>query len=419
MNRDDYSTSRGYLDISDKEDIIIKLKAVLDNKMILPTLANKKSYYFIDGLKKELVKLNYTKDAGYQLNDSVVETFKGYALDELNSIKLALKQKEEFLNAIGLSESEFNSMNAREQRSLIESKLSDDTFKVAYSDLVENYHFALASDNIKNEDGTIFYDKKMVLRGNGYMFRYFRELDETLASNGIDYVENLINSESFENKIRLILNARVNETIKLFIDNGIINVDKKLSKSQKESLTDDSQIAVESIIEKAYNYIPVDKKGDMMSAKDAIASAIADYAINTAVSTIEFEKVISGDLAFYKTDKKGRRSISAALDDRVKRYSALTSTRQMMNFGVKSNDAYDVDFDAQHYRSITLSTNTSYSKEMYDVMYNKYVGTIENPGLLYQRFIDFAEKGVGRYAGKDREQLFEMAQQNAEDSAAI
>lgn len=415
MNRDDYSTSRGYLDISDKEDIIIKLKAVLDSKMVLPTLANKKSYYFIDGLKKELVKLNYTKDAGYQLNDSVVETFKGYALDELNSIKLAFKQKEEFLNAIGLSESEFNDMNAREQRSLIESKLSDDTFKVAYSDLVENYHFALVSDDIKNEDGTIFYDKKMVLRGNGYMFRYFRELDETLASNGVEYVEKLINSESFENKIRLILNARVNETIKLFIDNGIINVDKKLSKSQKESLTDDSQIAVESIIEKAYNYIPIDKKGDMMSAKDAIASAIADYAINTAVSTIEFEKVVSGDLAFYKTDKKGKRSISAALDDRVKRYSALTSTRQMMNFGVKSNDAYDVDFDTQHYRSITLSTNTSYSKEMYDVMYNKYVGTIENPGLLYQRFIDFAEKGIGRYSGKDREQLFEMAQQNAEE----
>jgi hypothetical protein len=82
--------------------------------MVLPTLANKKSYYFIDGLKKELVKLNYTKDDGYQLNDSVVETFKGYVLDELNSIKLAFKQKEEFLNAIGLSESEFNSMNARE-----------------------------------------------------------------------------------------------------------------------------------------------------------------------------------------------------------------------------------------------------------------------------------------------------------------
>ena len=414
MNRDDYSTSRGYLEISDKEDLIIKLKAVMDNKMLLPTLANKKSYYFIDGLKKEVVRLNYIKGEGYQLNGQVINTFKGYALDEFNSIKLAIQQKEEFLNALGVTESEFNNMNAREQRALIESRLSDNTFKIAYSDLVENYHYSLASNNIKNEDGTIFYDKKIVLRGNGYMFRYFRELDEILASDGINTVETFINSEKFENQIRAILNARVNDTIKLFIDNGIINVDKKLSKDQQVALSNDSAIAVEAIIEKAYNYIPVDKKGDMMSSKDAIASAIADYAINTAISTIEFEKVISGDLAFYKTDKKGRRNIEAALDDRVKRYSALTSTRQMMNFGVKTNDDYSVDFDTKHYRSIALSTNTSYSKEMYDIMYNKYVGTMENPGLLYQRFIDFAERGVGKYAGKDKEELFELAQKDAE-----
>ena len=408
MNRDDYSTSRGYLDISDKEDLIIKLKAVMDGKLLLPTLANKKSYYFIDGLKKELVRLTYVKGQGYQLNDQVIDTFMGYALDELNSIKLAIQQKEEFVKALGISEQEFNSMNAREQRALIESKLADETFKIAYSDLVENYHFALSDDNIKNEDGTIFYDKKMVLKGNGYKFRYFRELEEMNISNSVDAIEKFINSEQFKDQIRKILNSRVNETVKLFIDNGIINVDKKLNNSQKEALENNSSIAVEAIIEKAYNYIPVDKKGDMMSAKDAIASAIADFAINTAVSTIEFEKVISGDLAFYKS-----KSISAALDDRVKRYSALTSTRQIMNSEVKSNDDYAVDFDTKRYRSTTLLTNTSYSKEMYDIMYNKYVGTIENPGLLYQRFIDFAERGVGKYAGKDKEELFELAKEDA------
>ena len=410
MNRDDYSTSRGYLDISDKEDLIIKLKAVMENKMLLPTLANKKSYYFIDGLKKELVKLNFVKGEGYQLNDQVINTFKGYALDELNSIKLAIQQREEFLNKLGVSLSEFNNLNAREQRALIESKLSDNAFKIAYSDLVENYHYSLADDNIKNEDSTVFYDSKMILNGNGYRFRYFRELDNMLTNNTIEQIEEFVNSEKFENEIREILNSRINDTIRLFIDNGIINVDKKLTKQQKEALDSSKVIAVESIIEKAYNYIPVDKNGDMMSSKDSIAQAIADYAINTAVSTIEFEKLISGDLAFYKS-----KSISAALDDRVKRYSALTSTRQMMRFDVQSNDAFDVDFDTHKYRSITLATNKSYSKEMYDLMYNKYVGTIENPGLLYQRFIDFAERGIGVYAGKDKEELFELAQKDAKN----
>lgn len=391
MNKDNYSDSRGYLDISDKEDLIIKLKMVMEGNYPPPTLANKKSYYSIYGLLKALVRLQYTKENGYQLNKEVIDIFKGYAIDELNSIKLAYQQRDEFLKLIGKTLEEFNSMSATEQRQAIDAKLNNEAFKIAYSDLVENYHYRIS-------------DGAMILDGNGYKSRYFN-----FDTTDVQKLEEHINSEKFNDELVKLINSRVNDTIKLFIDAGIINVNSRMVKSQiSSSLADSSQIAVASIDKKAYNYIPVGKEGTMFTTSDSIAQLIADYAINSAISTIEFEKVVSGDLAFYKA-----KSLQAALDDRVKRYSALTSTRQAMNFDVSTNDDYEVDFDTRRYRSTTLATNIQYSKQMYDLMFNKYVGTEDKPGLLYSRFIDFAERGVRGYEGKDRSELYQMAIEDA------
>lgn len=390
MNKDNYSNSRGYLDISDKEDLIIKLKMVMEGNYPPPTLANKKSYYSIYGLPKAFVRLQYTSDRGYQLNKEVIDIFKGYAIDELNSIKLAYQQRDEFLKLIGKTLEEFNNMSATEQRKAIDDKLSNEAFKIAYSDLVENYHYRMSNGAI-------------ILDGNGYKSRYFN-----FDTTDIQKLEEYINSEKFNEELVKYINARVNDTIKLFIDSGIINVDKRLTKDQAKALSNSSQIAVLSIDKKAYNYIPVGKEGTMYTTPDSIAQLIADYAINSAISTIEFEKVVSGDLAFYKAN-----SLQAALDDRVKRYSALTSTRQAMNFNVATNSDYEVDFDTRRYRSTTLATNIQYSKQMYDIMFEKYVGTEEKPGLLYSRFIDFAERGVRGYEGKDRSELYQMAIEDA------
>lgn len=393
MNKDNYSGSRGYLDISDKEDLIIKLKMVMEGNYPPPTLANKKSYYSIYGLPKALVRLQYTKENGYQLNKEVIDIFKGYAIDELNSIKLAYQQRDEFLKLIGKTLEEFNNMSAAEQRQAIDAKLNNEAFKIAYSDLVENYHYRMSNG-------------AMILDGNGYKSRYFN-----FDTTDVQKLEQHINSEKFNDELVKYINARVNDTIKLFIDAGIINVNSRMVKSQiNSSLANSSQIAVASIDKKAYNYIPVGKEGTMFTTSDSIAQLIADYAINSAISTIEFEKVVSGDLAFYKAKKEG---LQAALDDRVKRYSALTSTRQAMNFDVATNEDYEVDFDTRRYRSTTLATNTQYSKQMYDIMFDKYVGTEDKPGLLYSRFIDFAERGVRGYEGKDRSELYQMAVEDA------
>ena len=74
---------------------------------------------------------------------------------------------------------------------------------------------------------------------------------------------------------------------------------------------------------------------------------IADYVIHTAISTIEFEKVLSGDVAMYKAGK----GVNSALDDRVKRYSALSSTRSVLR---QTYPQGHLDFNTENYSVLTL-----------------------------------------------------------------
>lgn len=397
MNKDNYTGSRGYLDISDMEDLIVKIQAVLSGRMPLPTLANKKSYYFIEGLDKQQVKLVRSEDGKLQVSERIIDIFAGYAQDEINAIKAANKTRQDFLDSLGVDIDTFNNLSAEEQQNLIWS--SGDAAIFNYSQLVENYHY-----NLKGG--------KIILSGNGYNFRYFRELQNKLEKSNIDAVEEFTNTEEFRDAIRRYINHNINDTIRLFINNKIINNNRAAKASDLATLDNDSAIAIEAIVAKAYNYLPMmDIKGkkQLLNTQEAIVQVIADYSINTAVSTIEFEKIVSGDLAFYKS-----KNIQAALDDRVKRYSALTSTRQAMNDQVVSNEDYEVDFNTREYRAITLATNKMKLRDTYDMLYERYVGTEEKPGLLYQRFIDFAENETPGYAGKSREELFNMAKEDAE-----
>ena len=397
MNKDNYVGSRGYLDLSDMEDLIIKMEAIMQGKMPLPTLANKKSFYYIEGLPKQEVKLIRSEDGVLQISERIIDIFAGYAQDEINAIKAAEKLRANFLNSLGVSLEQFNSMTGEEQQNLIWS--SEDSAVHYYSQLVENYHY--------NSKGG-----KIILDGNGYKFRYFRELQDKLSKSNIQSVEEFTNTDEFRDAIRRYVNHNINATIKLFIDNKIINNNRNAKLKDLDSLKDDSKLAIEAIVPKALNYLPmVEVKGKkvMMNAPETILQVIADYSINTAMSTLEFEKIVSGDLAFYKS-----KNIQAALDDRVKRYSALTSTRQIMNNQVVSNDDYSVDFDTKYYTVMTLATNKTRLQDTYDMLYDRYVGTEESPGLLYQRFIDFAENEVEGYTGKSREELYDLAKQDTE-----
>jgi hypothetical protein len=77
----------------------------IDDKMVLPTMADKKTYYFIEGLKslKNVIVFDpNTKEP--RLSKEALDIFHGYALDEENRIRHA---KEQFKAATGVEYNDY------------------------------------------------------------------------------------------------------------------------------------------------------------------------------------------------------------------------------------------------------------------------------------------------------------------------
>ena len=342
---DEYDTGRGYLDIAPNEDLLLKFNAVINNKMPLPTLANKRTYYFISGLKRVPVSIQ-----NGQLNDEAIDVFTNYAINEYVVIQEAIKAKNKFLDRIGVSEDVWNKMSGKEQKKLLKEKNTN------YKELVENYHYIVKGGSMK-------------LAGNGYKFRYFTSFTDKL--NDDKFWD--INNSKLRSSINKLLVQQVNNTIKLFINQKLIRGNNKYYDVENVKEKDDTRVNIKAIL--GNTLLPARLiKGEKTKRED-IAAAIADYAVNSAVSTLEFEKLVSGDVAYYK----GSKDYQAMLDDRVKRYSALTSTKSILR-EIWPTDY--LDFNPHKYRTSVFSSNIVESRVMYDEMMSKYVGTDDNQGLL-------------------------------------
>lgn len=69
--------------------------AVFNDRIIFPTVADKKTYHFIRGIKlpHERIKFNTTPQGAYiQYGEQSMDTLLGYCYDELNQIELCLRQ---------------------------------------------------------------------------------------------------------------------------------------------------------------------------------------------------------------------------------------------------------------------------------------------------------------------------------------
>jgi len=93
----DSENNREYVGIDTKEDILLKFHAVVkgDGMHILPTLANKKKYYMVEGLPaiRNTIDLNN----GGRLSAQVKSMFCGYIADEANAIIAAHKLRTSFI----------------------------------------------------------------------------------------------------------------------------------------------------------------------------------------------------------------------------------------------------------------------------------------------------------------------------------
>ena len=380
IGRDEYDTGRGYLEIAPNEDLLLKFNAVLNDKLPLPTLANKRTFYFITGLKRLEVRL---QDGN--LNKEVIDAFTNYAICEYATIKEAERARDKFLSKVGVDLDTWNKMSKKDQDALMKEK------GVNYKDLVENYHYIIKGN--------------MRLTGNGYKFRYFTSLQDKL--NDDEFFD--INNKALRKRISNSLNQQVNNTIKLFINQKLIAGNEKYSDSEeiKRDNSNSSSVGINTKMITRNNLLPNKLIKSKQTEKIDLATAIADYAINSAIAVYEFEKLVSGDVAYYK----GSKNYQAMLDDRVKRYSALTSTKSVLRQEWPQDF---LDFNTDKYKVSIFSSNIVESKVMYDEMMSKYVGTDDNHGLLWKQFEMFREKRIGRFANMTDEQIEKEAKKEAD-----
>lgn len=309
-----HDTGRDYFGITDREDYLAKMTAVFNDRIIFPTVADKKTYHFIKGvqLPHERLQLQFT-DRGTVVTygkDSL-DVLKGYIQNELDTIELTLRQIDD-------NPSHFrDGIHYNEDGSINEDWLSPER-------RIKNYH----TPNKYKADG-----KTYKIEGNGARFRFLTGVyvdgkyisfnDPTKSAyENLDTARRYYFDLTEEGKDRIlsdILTERLKGEIKTATDLGIID---NLSPNRqiwgiRNVLLDDNE--VES---RKSSYTQIDPSN---AEAYSVLDMLSDYMINSIISVMEVEKVFSGDPAYYKFsyDKGGLLDISV---DKIKRLGALTST---------------------------------------------------------------------------------------------
>lgn len=287
---------RDYFGISPVEDYITKLILTANDRMVLPTMSDKKTWYSISGLKLVHDILSSRSQQGLEGTEQAISINRRFSQDTLNIFA------NYFLD-------EFDAVwDYYVHKAYVEKHPEE---------AVKNYH-----GKIKNG--------KMDATGNGGRFRYFSSINangETYSLNRklakietegttedvFNYLKNikmlLFENDTFTNITEVNSNSLIFEAMNNFL---IQNTEQELK-----------NIANRGIITRTNNghylnaYIPYNlykETKDRFNAKtyagnpqlledDIIWSIIGSYVANEAISIIEFEKVISGDPAYYKHGK--------------------------------------------------------------------------------------------------------------------
>ena len=305
-----------YHQITDTEDYLAKMTLILNNRLIFPTIADKKTYHVIEGLQLPNERFqDFTHETGIGRrftfgNQTVLQMLK-YAYSELASIQHCMNQltpgHPDFL--------------PEDQR--IKNYHTPNKYKIGK----EIFTVEPNGTRFQFLSGVYTYDEN----GNG-IFHNFNDPKKSSADN-LKEAQTYFFNQPQEQQIKLIndlLSRRVSKELEYCINKGIIDIKGAGQFSNK--LLDDRIIKNRAAHYNRLGY----KDGNHM----AIMDMIAQYVANTIISVNEVERVFSGNPAFYKWiyDENG---IVDASVDKIKRLGSLTST------GINNRLDFE-DFDSDY-----------------------------------------------------------------------
>lgn len=315
-----YDAGRDYFGITDREDYIAKMTAVLNDRIIFPTVADKKTYHFLRGIKLPHERINFTvtsQGTYAQYGEQSLDILIGYCQDELSQIELCLRQIDDDPahydkeNNIHYNEDGTINNDWLEPNRRIKNFHTPNTYK--YTDKEGKKHTV----KLEGNGARFLFLTGVYANGKFINFNDPKKSAKECLQLAKDY---FFNAPKDAQKMFLsdLINRRVKEEIETAKNLGLITGnDNNSIWSLRNSLLDDNELIERT---KAYTNIDPDNAEGY-----AIFDMIADYTINSIISITEIEKLFSGSPAYYKVkyDENGIIDLSV---DKIKRLGALTST---------------------------------------------------------------------------------------------
>lgn len=311
---------RDYFGITDREDYLAKMVAVFNDRIIFPTVADKKTYHFIKGIRlpHERISFNVTPQGAYiKYGEQSMDTLLGYCYDELNQIELCLRQIDDdpthYDEKTGLHYNDDGTINNDWLEPSRRIKNFHTPNKVSWKDKNGKKHSKKLEGNgarfllltgINTSKGFISFNDPM------------KSAKENLQT-AKDYFFNL-SKDTQKAFLSSLINQRVKQEIATAKELGLIEGNENNDIwSLRNKLLDDIELNNRKSF---YSQLdPTNAEGY------AIFDMLADYTINSIISINEVEKLFSGAPAYYKVkyDEYGPIDVSI---DKIKRLGSLTST---------------------------------------------------------------------------------------------
>lgn len=322
------NTGDDYFGITPLADYISKMVMKHNNMLVFPTMADKKTWYSIsydpltkdaegkilsDGLcVHDLITYNHTDEAGkwnaLRFSEGTLNRFVGYFNDELESLKQYYDRKNiaYFVNNPGRARDNFHGkindgrMNMAGNGGMFRYfydaiKIKDDNGKEMnlnqYLEFLYNKQQTIEKNPVKNGGLGTIREGDNELDGFELVRRYINELSDQVKSD----------PSMLKDGINTMLMSRVSDEFQTISDDGstkVVYFDGKtyLPRAIPVQILD-------------YYHNRFGKSGRVLSdyyedeagnVADCTLSVIANNVANEMISTIELEKVFTGDPAYYK-----------------------------------------------------------------------------------------------------------------------
>lgn len=349
-----YDAGRDYFGITDREDYIAKMTAVFNNRIIFPTVADKKTYHFLRGIKLPHERINFTvtpQGTYAQYGEQSLDILIGYCQDELSQIELCLRQIDDDPahydkeNNIHYNEDGTINKDWLEPSRRIKNFHTPNTYK--YTDKEGKKHTV----KLEGNGARFLFLTGIYANGKFINFNDPKKSAKECLQLAKDY---FFNAPKDAQKMFLsdLINRRVKEEIQTAKNLGLItgNDDNNIW-SLRNSLLDDNEV-----MERTKSYTNIDPNN---AEGYAIFDMIADYTINSIISVTEIEKLFNGSPAYYKVkyDENGIVDVSV---DKIKRLGALTST------GLNNRLDFNNDPIRQEYVVAELKDHEIQDKQYYE-----------------------------------------------------